>query len=47
MQIEEKMHVPVTICFPDYAFNENIHNMYCSHEWDVSLIDLFYGRHKK
>ena len=25
MQIKEKMHVPVTICFPDYAFNEYAH----------------------
>ena len=41
MQVEEKAHIPVTICFPDYAFNESIHNMYCFHEWDVSLIHLF------
>ena len=25
IQINEKMHVQVTVCFPDYAFNENIH----------------------
>ena len=41
MQIEEKIHVPVTILFPDYVFNENIHNMNCLHKWDVSLIHLF------
>ena len=46
VQIEEKTHVPVTNRFPDYAFNENIHNMDCFHEWDVSLIHLFYDRHK-
>ena len=48
--IEEKMHVSVTICidsFPDYAFNENIHNMYRFHGWDVFLIQIFYDRHKK
>ena len=35
----------MTACFPDYAFNENIH-MYCFHEWDVFLIHLFYDHHK-
>ena len=29
------MHVSVTVCFTDYAFNENIHNMYWFHKWDV------------
>ena len=24
IQIEEKMHMSVTVCFPDYALNENI-----------------------
>ena len=27
IQIEGKMHMQVTICFPDYAFNENIQIM--------------------
>ena len=27
IQIEEKTHVPVTVPFLDYAFNENIYNM--------------------
>ena len=40
------MHMPVTVCFPDYALNENIH-MYCFHEWDVFLIHLFYERQKQ
>ena len=31
--IEEKMHVPVSVRFPDNAFNENMH-MYCFHIWD-------------
>ena len=44
IQIEEKTHVAIR--FPDYAFNENIHNMYCFHEWDVFLIHLFYDRTK-
>ena len=44
IQIEEKTHV--AIHFHDNAFNENIHNMYCFHEWDVFLIHLFYDRHK-
>ena len=39
-QIEEKTHVPVTVHFPDSAFNENIH-MHCFHEWDIFLIYLF------
>ena len=30
-QIGEKMHMPVTVLFPDYAFNEIIH-MYCFHK---------------
>ena len=47
IQTKEKMHVPVTICFPGYALNYNIHNLYCFHEWDVSLIHLFCDRHKK
>ena len=47
IQVEEKTDVPVTTGFPDYVFNENIHNMYCFHEWNVSLIHLFYVRHKK
>ena len=42
VQIGEKTRVPVTVCFPDYAFNEIIHNMYCFHEWNVFLIHLFY-----
>ena len=25
IQIDKKKHVPVTVHFPDYAFNENIH----------------------
>ena len=29
------MHVSVTVCFTDYAFNENIHNMYWFHKCDV------------
>ena len=37
--IEEKMHVPVSVRFPDNAFNENMH-MYCFHLWDVFLIYL-------
>ena len=41
IQIKEKTHVPVTVHFPDYVFNESIHNMYCFHEWDVFLIHLF------
>ena len=41
IQVEEKALVPVTIRFPDYAFNENIHNMYCFQEWYVSLIHFF------
>ena len=27
IQIDEKTHMPVTVHFPDHAFNENIHNM--------------------
>ena len=27
IQIQEKTHVPVTVRFPDYAFNENIYNV--------------------
>ena len=48
IQIEEKTHVPETIHFPDYVFNENTHSMYCFHEWDISLILIhpFYDRHK-
>ena len=34
------MTSPVTVYFPDYAFNENI-VMYCYHKWDVFLIYLF------
>ena len=45
IQIDEKTHVPVTVHFPDYAFYENIHNMYCFHEWDVFLMHLP-DRHK-
>ena len=45
IRIEEKIHKPVTVRFSDYAFNENIH-MYCFHEWDISLIHLFYDRQK-
>ena len=37
--------MPVTVHFPDYDFNENIH-IYCFHEWDVFLIHVFYDRHK-
>ena len=44
--IKEKTHVLGTFRFPDYAFNENIHNMFCFHEWDVSLIHLFYDIQK-
>ena len=39
--IEEKMHVPVSVRFPDNAFNENMH-MYCFHLWDVFLIYLLW-----
>ena len=28
MQIEEKMLMPVTVCFPDYAFNENTYVLF-------------------
>ena len=42
IQIKEKTHVPVAIHFSDYAFSENVHNMYCFHKWDVSLIHLFH-----
>ena len=45
-QIEEKTHVPVTIRFPDYIFNKNIHSMYCFHGWDVSLTNFFYDTQK-
>ena len=38
--IEGKMTSPVTVYFPNYAFNENI-VMYCYHQWDVFLIYLF------
>ena len=41
IQVEEKTLVPVTIHFPNYAFNENIHNMYFFQEWYVSLIHFF------
>ena len=41
IQIEEKTCVPVTVSFPNYAFNENRHNKYCFHKWDVFLIHLF------
>ena len=45
IQIEEETHLQVRVCFPDYAFYENIHT--CSfHEWDVFLIHLFNDRHK-
>ena len=40
------MHMPVTVCFIDYAFNENIHK-YCFHEWDVFLIYLFLWQTQK
>ena len=46
MQIEKKTHMPVTVRFPDYASNENIHNMYWFHECDVLLTHFFYDRHK-
>ena len=46
IQIEEKTHVPVTIRFCNYVFNENIHSMYCFNEWDVSQIHLFYETQK-
>ena len=46
LQIKEKTHVPVTVHFPDYAFNENIH-MYCFHKWDVFLIYLFLWQMQK
>ena len=45
IQTEEKMHVQVTVRFPDYAFKENIHT-YCFQEWDVFLIHLFNNRCK-
>ena len=45
IQIEEKAHMQVTVCFANYAFNENIH-IYCFHEWDVFLIHLFNDRLK-
>ena len=32
--------MPITVRFPDYAFNKNIEN--CFHEWNVFLIRLFY-----
>ena len=43
------MNVSVTVHFPDYAFNENIHNMYFFFfdKWDVFLRHLFYERQKK
>ena len=44
LQIEEKM--PVTVRFPSYAFNEDIHNMYQFHKWDVFLTQIFYDSHK-
>ena len=40
IQIKEKTHMPVTVYFPGYAFNENIY-IYCFHKWDVFLIYLF------
>ena len=45
IQIEEKTHVQVTVRFPNFAFNENIH-IYCFHEWDIFLIHLFNNRRK-
>ena len=39
------MHVPITIRFLDYIFNENMHN--CFHKWNVFLVYLFYARQKK
>ena len=46
IQVEEKTHVPVTVHFPNYAFNENMH-MYCSHERDVFLIHFFLWQTQK
>ena len=46
LQTKEKTHLPVTVRFPDYAFNENIH-MYCFHKWDVFLIYLFLWQTQK
>ena len=39
------MHVPVTVDFPNYASNENIHT-YCFHEQDIFLIHIFYDTQK-
>ena len=33
--VKEKMNVSVTVHFPDYAFNENIHNMYFFFFWQM------------
>ena len=41
MQIDEKAHVPVTVRFPNYAFNENIH-MYCFYKWYVSWYSFLF-----
>ena len=27
-QIKEKMHMPVTVCFPDFSFDESIHMLF-------------------
>ena len=40
IQIKEKIHVPVTILFPDYAFNGRMY-MIEIHRWNVFLIILF------
>ena len=40
------MHMPVTVRFIDYIFNENIHK-YCFHEWDVFQIYLFLWQTQK
>ena len=45
--VKEKMNKSVTVHFPDYAFNENIHNMYFFDKWDVFLRHLFFMRDKK
>ena len=46
IQTEEKMHLPVAVCFSDCAFNEKIHK-YCFHEWNVFLIYLFLWQTQK
>ena len=40
------MLAPVTVCFLDYAFNNENIDMYCFHEWDVFLITFSYDTKK-